>query len=153
MKQTNFSERLLLEEIAEIAKQSKKISKNLTIGSLIRMIRTQLGMSQIVLANRARVPQSTISRIEKGDKGANLSTLNKVLGALSCDLIMVPKLRESIDEIRSKQAKKQAEKHMAYLKGTMSLEEQQPDSRFLEGLLKQEENRLLQGPGTELWKK
>jgi len=37
------------------------------------------------------------------------------------------------------------------LKGTMNMEEQQPDDRFMEELLKQEENQLLQGPNVKLW--
>lgn len=60
-------------------------------------------------------------------------------------------LLESIDSIRRKQARKQAENHIRYLKGTMSLEKQQPDSKLLEELLKQEEERLLRGPGSKLW--
>ena len=35
----------------------------------------------------------------------------------------------------------------------MSLEEQPPDSRFLEGLLEQEIERLFQRPSSELWGK
>jgi hypothetical protein len=31
------------------------------------------------------------------------------------------------------------------------MEEQQPDPRFIEELLKQEEERLLQGPNAKLW--
>lgn len=97
MKRFSFSERLLIEEVRQAAEKAKKTSKGLLIGALIQMIRSQLGISQKILAKRACVPQSTISRIEKGKKDANLSTLNKILGALSCDLVVIPLMRESIE--------------------------------------------------------
>ncbi|HLB53272.1 MAG TPA: helix-turn-helix domain-containing protein [Chlamydiales bacterium] len=151
MNRLAISEQLLIESIAQAADNAKKASKGLLLGSLIKMIRVQLGMSQKVLAKRAGVPQSTISRIEKGAKDSNLSTLNKILEALSCYLVMVPMLREPLDTIRRKQAKKRAEAHMRYLRGTMNLEKQQPDSRLLNELFKQEEERLLQDHSSELW--
>jgi len=60
-------------------------------------------------------------------------------------------LQDSIEAIRRKQARKIAEKRVSYLKGTMNLEEQQPDPRFIEEILKREEEHLLQGPGSKLW--
>jgi transcriptional regulator with XRE-family HTH domain len=107
-------------------------------------------MSQKALARRAGVPQSTVSRIEQGQRDINLSTMSKILNALSCDMVIAPILRESIDVIRRKQARKMAERRMHYLKGTMNLEEQQPDAQFIETLL-QEEIRFLQGPTYKLW--
>lgn len=59
-------------------------------------LRIQLGMSKKALAKRASVPQSTISRIEQEERDANLSALNKILGAISCDLLIVPLLEDSI---------------------------------------------------------
>jgi len=132
-------------------KKTRVAVRGLTIGALIKSIRVQLGMSQKALAKRAGVPQSTISRIEQEERDANLSTLNKILGAISCDIVIVPLLQDSIDAIRRKQARKMAEKQVSYLKGTMNLEDQQPDSRFIAELIKQEEERLLQGPNSKLW--
>ncbi len=151
MKRFLSTERLLIEDVTECAEKLKEASKGLSIGAFIKMIRTQLGMSQKVLAKQACITQSTVCRIEKSEKDVNVSTLNKILEVLSCDLVVLPMMRESIDSIWRKQARKQAEKHIRHLKGTMNLEEQQPDSRLLEQLLKQEEARLLQGPGLELW--
>lgn len=151
MKFFSTSEKLLIEEIMQTAHQTRIVVRGLGIGALIKSIRLQLGISQKVLAKRAGVPQSTVSRIEQEEKDANLSTLHKILGAISCDLVIVPLLQDSIDAIRRKQARKIAEKQIRYLKGTMNLEDQQPDSRFLEELIKQEEERLLQGPNSKLW--
>ncbi len=151
MKFYSPSEKLLIEEITEAAQKTRVKVRGLTIGALIKSIRIQLGMSQKALAKRAGVPQSTISRIEQKERDANLSTLNKILSAISCDLVIVPLLKDSIDIIRRKQARKMAEKQVRYLKGTMNLEDQQPDSKFIEELIKQEEERLLQGPNSKLW--
>jgi transcriptional regulator with XRE-family HTH domain len=108
-------------------------------------------MSQKALARHAGIPQSTVSRIEQGQRDSSLSTVTKILDALSCDLVIAPFLRESIDMVRKKQAIKMAEKRIHYLKGTMNLEEQQPDAQFIKTLLKEEESRLLQGPTYKLW--
>jgi len=151
MKSYSPSKKLLIEEIMQAAQKTRAAVRGLTIGTLIKSIRIQLGMSQKVLAKRAGVPQSTVSRIEQKERDANLSTLNKILGAISCDLVIVPFLQDSIDAIRRKQARKMAEKQVGYLKGTMNLEDQQPDSRFIAELIKQEEERLLQGPNSKLW--
>lgn len=151
MKSFSLSEKLLIEEITQAAQKTRVAVRGLTIGALIKSIRVQLGMSQKALAKRAGVPQSTISRIEQEERDANLSTLNKILSAISCDLVIVPLLQDSIDAIRRKQARKMAEKQVRYLKGTMNLEDQQPDSRFIAELIKQEEERLLQGSNSKLW--
>lgn len=151
MKSYSTSKKLLVEEIMQAAQKTRAAVRGLTIGALIKSIRVQLGMSQKALAQRAGVPQSTVSRIEQEERDANLSTLHKILGAISCDLVIVPLLQDSIDTVRRKQARKMAEKQVRYLKGTMNLEDQQPDSRFIAELIKQEEERLLQGSNSKLW--
>jgi transcriptional regulator with XRE-family HTH domain len=143
MKKSFRSERLVLEEISEIGSQIRHLIRGLAIGQLIAMIRKQLGMSQKTLASRAKIPQPTLSLIEQNKGGANLNTLKKILNALSSDIILVPVLREPIDVQRRKQAHRMAEKHIRYLKGTMSLEKQEPDARFLEELRKEKEEELL----------
>ena len=151
MRSFSPSERLLIEEVMQASGKMKVAIRGLSIGALIKSIRQQLGMSQKVLAKRARVPQSTIARIEQSERNTSLATIRKILHALSCDLVVVPLLKESIDVIRRKQARKVAEKQIRYLKGTMNLEDQQPDSRFIEELLKQEEERLLHSSSAKLW--
>ena len=99
---------------------------------MVAMIRNQLGMSQKALARLAGVPQSTVSRIEGSKRDPNLSTLQKILRALFCNVIIVPLLIEPIDAIRRKQARRVAENTIRYLQGTMSLEEQQPDTKLVQ---------------------
>lgn len=151
MKRNSPSEAILTEEIMKSSQQLKKTLRGLSIGALIKLIRLQLGMSQKIVAKRAKVPQSTVSRIEQGKNDITLSTLNKILNALSSDLIIAPLLRDSVQSIRRKQAKKIVAKQVDYLVGTMHLEGQEPDTRFIEELTHQEEERLLQGPNSKLW--
>jgi transcriptional regulator with XRE-family HTH domain len=152
MKKRHRSEKVILDELSELGGLLRKLLRGLSIGQWIAMIRKQLGMSQKNLSSRAKIPPSTLSRIEQ-DKGVpNLSTLKKILDAVSCDLILVPVLRESIDHQRRKQARLKAEKHAQYLMGTMSLEEQEPDSRFLRELMKEKEEEWLHAK-TKLWDK
>lgn len=151
MRHRSPSQKLLVDEIMRVARKLQTATRGLPIGDLIKTIRKHLGMSQQVLAKRAGVPQSTVSRIESGQKDMSLSTLRKILGALSCDLVIAPVLKDSIDALRQKQARKLAKLQVNYLRGTMNLENQQPDPRFIEEILKQEEERLLQGPNTKLW--
>lgn len=151
MKNISLAEKLLIQEVSQASKGLKTLMLGFTIGGLVKTIRQQLGMSQKFLAMRAGIPQSTVSRIEQGQSDANMSTINKIFNALSCEVLITPILKETVDEIRRKQARKTAKKRLHYLKGTMNLEEQQPDEAFIEALLKEEENRLLTGPNYKLW--
>jgi len=150
MKKRSTSQKLFLEEIFQTGNALRSVIRGLSIGELVAIIRKQLGMSQKVLAKRAQIPQSTVSRIEQGKKTPQLTTVRKILAALSCDLLLVPVSTESIDDLRLKQACRIAEKHVRYLRGTMSLEEQEPDSRFLKELIRRETEDLLRSK-TKLW--
>lgn len=147
------SEKLFLDELMKTAQHLKASTRGLSLGETIAIIRTHLGMSQTILARRAKVPQSTISRIEQSHAEPNLTTLHKILKALSCELILVPMLIEPIETIRRKQAHLQAEKKIRYLQGTMSLEKQEPEQKILDELLKDKEDELLRSSGNKLWKK
>lgn len=150
MKKTFKSEKLVLQEITAYGNHIRHLLRGLSIGQFIGMIRKQLGMSQKILAARAKIPSSTLSRVEQVKGAPNLTTLKKILDALSCDLLLIPILRESIDIQRRKQARRIAEKQIRYLKGTMSLEEQEPDPHFLEELRKEKEEELLHSKA-KLW--
>lgn len=153
MKKGFSSEKLMLEEISQRAESLQQSMRGLLIGELIKRVRIQLGMSQEILARRSKVPQPTVSRIEKGLKDPSLSILTKLATALSCDLVVAPMLKESIDQIRYKQARRIAEKHVQYLMGTMSLEKQEPDKKLREELIKKEVDELLYGSSViKLWK-
>jgi len=56
--------------------------------NLIIEKRKELGISQIELANRSGLPQSTIARIETHKLHIRLDTLMKILAVLNCDLLL-----------------------------------------------------------------
>src|SRR5690606_33548201 len=118
MRRQSFAEKLLIEEIMQTSIKAQDAIRGQSIGTLVKLIRLQLGMSQAALAKRAEIPQSTISRIEQEKKDIQLSTLQKVLKALSCDLIILPLLKRPIDQLRHEQATKVAKQHIRYLSGT-----------------------------------
>lgn len=151
MKNPKKSEKLFFEKIVKSAKTLLTSQQGLEIGQLIVLIRAQLGMSQRSLANRAKVPQSTISKIESGLLQPNISTLKKVLSSMECKLLMSAVPEKSLETIRKNQAIKKAEKKIQYLKGTMSLEKQIPDREFLKELIDDEIRRLLNSSSSELW--
>ena len=144
------SEKIIINEVATAGYELRRVLKGLTLGELIAMIRNQLKMSQRVLAQRAGVPQSTISNLEKSKKQPNLATLKKVFQALFCDLIIIPVMDESIENLLLQQARKKAEKRVRYLRGSMNLEKQEPDAKFIEELIKNETEEIVRS--CKLWK-
>lgn len=151
MKRPKVSEKLLINDVAKVAIQLAQLQQGLNIGYLISLIRTQIGMSQRTLAKRANVSQSTLSRIELSDTPPNLATLQRILNALGCECLISFVPREGFESMRKKQAEKMARKRVAYLRGTMSLEEQEPDEQLIEELIQQETEKLLRASGQTLW--
>lgn len=58
-------------------------------GRLIQRLRRGLQWSQLQLAKRAGMPRSLIGRVESGGD-ARLSSLRRLLGALGCELVVLP---------------------------------------------------------------
>ncbi len=151
MENSKRSEKLLLEKIAYSAHDLERQQRGLEIGQLIALIRGQLRMSQEVLAKRANVLQSTISKIESGGQQANVNTLQKILNAMDCDLLITAVQRNSAETTRKNQAERKARKKVQYLKGTMSLEKQEPSQELLEELVDDEVKNLLNSKTSRLW--
>ena len=143
------SEKLFLLEIFKSSKNLQKIQQDISVGDLLTLIRRQLGMSQRILARKSKVYQSTISRIESGVLSPNIDTLNKLFEALSCSLIITANPHENFEKIKIKQAYKQAKRKVNYLLGTMALEEQRPDQKFIKEQIEEEKNKLLNSK--DLW--
>ncbi|SDC39441.1 helix-turn-helix domain-containing protein [Nocardioides lianchengensis] len=57
-------------------------------GSLVRLARAKVGLTQVELAERAHVPQSTISRIESGRTQPSLVLLGQLLAGAGLELRM-----------------------------------------------------------------
>lgn len=151
MKKPRSAEKLLLEHISKVAEELKTVARELTIGKYVKLIRRQLRMSQQILAKRAQVPQPMISRIEQGKSEPTLSTLSKIFDTLFCEIVIAPILKEPVDTILQKQAHKVAQKHISYLKGTMNLEQQEPDKQLVAELVKSKQEELLHTDNRQLW--
>lgn len=55
-------------------------------GKLIQQLRTEQGVSQRVLADRAQVNRNTLRRIEAGKTSAEIATMERILGYLGYEL-------------------------------------------------------------------
>lgn len=55
-------------------------------GNVLRIARARVGLSQRELAEAARVPQSTIARIESGTRQPSLPLLARILAAVDLEL-------------------------------------------------------------------
>ncbi len=118
---------------------------------LLRIIRKRLRMTQQQLAKRAKLPQSTIARIESGKISPSYETLQKVFHALHCSitLLLVPEALP--DTLLKKQALAAAKKRVKYVAGTMALEDQLPSNKTLKDMLRDEQKKLLDSETTKIW--
>jgi HTH-type transcriptional regulator/antitoxin HipB len=66
----------------QIARTSKQI------GEALRRQRRLLKMSQLELAKRANLRQSTISSVESGDAGTQLRTIIEIITALNLEFVI-----------------------------------------------------------------
>lgn len=151
LKKPKKSEKLFLEKLSKVAHNLQQHQRGLKIGQLISLIRAQLGMPQRVLAKRAKVPQSTISKIESEALNPSMTTLEKILNAIECDLLITAVQRKSTEITRKNQALKKARRKALYLQGTMSLEKQDPSQELLDELIDEEVKNLLKSTSSKLW--
>jgi transcriptional regulator with XRE-family HTH domain len=82
------------------------------LGSLLLRLRRELNMTQKQLEARAGVPQSEISRIERGNANPTIDTVEAIASALGATITLVPVEAGANSErepIRARKAQKQAE--------------------------------------------
>lgn len=119
----------------------------------IRLLRKYFRMTQAELAERAKIPQSHIVKIEQGKTDVQISTLEKIFKALSCDLIIQPKPQKSIDDILRGRARSIALKRLKQSMGTMALEGQAAEAETFRELLEKMTDEILSDPSEKLWNK
>jgi HTH-type transcriptional regulator/antitoxin HipB len=61
------------------------------LGAALRRRRKQAGLSQVSLADKVKLRQATISRLESGDTGTKLGTLLDVVAALDLEIVVRPR--------------------------------------------------------------
>lgn len=66
-------------------------------GRMVREARARAGLTQRQLAAKARIPQETIARIERGRSDPRVKTLDRLLEACEFGLEVLPRLGIGID--------------------------------------------------------
>ncbi|MGN2434623.1 helix-turn-helix transcriptional regulator [Pseudomonas syringae] len=70
------------------------------LGEQIRQRRLNRGLTQARLAALAAVTRQKIIAIEKGDLSVGMMAYARVLGALDCELLVIPAAMPTLDEIQ-----------------------------------------------------
>jgi transcriptional regulator with XRE-family HTH domain len=149
-KELPISNRRAIQRVSEFAAQAPAAA-HLPPHAMIRALRAALHMTQSQLAKRAGLPQSHLARIESGKVDLQISTLRKVLAALFCDMLVVPQMKRSLEDVLEDRIKEKARKNVARVSGTMALEKQLPDDETISSLIRSEESRLRTHPSSEIW--
>jgi transcriptional regulator with XRE-family HTH domain len=62
-------------------------------GAVVRGVRSALRMSQAQLARRSGVPKAHVARLEAGRLSPRVDTLERLLDAMFCGLLILPRAR------------------------------------------------------------
>ena len=89
-------------EAVIFTKPTPKRMARATPAEFMRTARTELGLSQMELAERAGMPRQQIQRLESGRIDARVSTWRRVFDAMHCDLLVLPKPRRHLGEARAR---------------------------------------------------
>lgn len=71
----------------------------LRLGEQLRQRRLHRGLTQARLAALADITRQKVIAIEKGDPSVGMQAYARVLGALDCELSVVPAAMPTLDEI------------------------------------------------------
>lgn len=120
----------------------------------IHQIRTALGMSSNMLANRLHLAQATVIKFEQSEAAGSISlkTLERVGEALGCKLVYALLPKESLQEMLREQARKTAEKIVSRVQRTMCLEAQGVSDVELFNQIEEITNDLVRTLNPDLWK-
>ena len=92
----------------------------LDAGLLVRSLRSYYRLSQRQLAQRSGVGQPNIAAIEAGRASPGVDTLRRLLQALCCDLVLVPRPRQRPGEALGQLADRRPDPWRRYLLKIMS---------------------------------
>ena len=98
-------------------------------GGWIRSIRTALGMSQDVRAERLGISRVAVTKLESAELhgGITVSKLSEVAAALDCQLVYALIPNTSLDDTVRRRATQIVSQHASYVGATMALENQAVD--------------------------
>jgi predicted DNA-binding mobile mystery protein A len=99
------------------------------LGTQIRVLRMQLGMTQQQLGMRAGFAQNVVAEIESGKRGdLCVSTLQRIARALECTPVVQILPQTGIAEILDRRSTEVAQKIVAVSSGSAAIEKQLPDA-------------------------
>lgn len=139
--------------LAQLQKMGAGEEWNFPASAWIRLLRRYFRMTQAELAERAKIPQSHIVKIEGGKTDVQISTLEKIFKAISCELVIQPKPYKPINEILRGRARAVALNRLKQVMGTMALEGQATDADTFKDLLEKKTDEILSDPREKLWNK
>lgn len=151
MSRTTITEKLHIDALLKLSRDYRRLD-GFSLKNLIVLLRKRLRMSQRTLAKRAKIPASTLSRIESGKGKPSIKTIEKIFDALYCDFAILPIPRHELDLLVQQQIHRLAKKHVQYLKGTMALELQKPREDVLRAMIAREEKDLLAKETYDIWR-
>ncbi len=105
MKSAPAEDARLLERLVRLGAGMPGTLEDLSPHIVIRTIRRGLRMTQAQLARRAGLPQSHLAKIETGKVDIQLSTLTRILKAMYCDAILIPKFLKTPQEALGERVK------------------------------------------------
>lgn len=124
-------------------------------GGWLRALREAFSMTQSQLGARAKVSRQAIQDFERAEveRRITLDSLDRLASAMGCRVVyaLVP-VDNTIDGLRSQQARKQAEVMMEPVTHTMAMESQAVPSNVRERQLKILMAELQSGSARNLWK-
>ena len=115
-------------------------------GGWIRAVRTALGMSQQVLADRLHISGPSVVGLEKNEANETISVgkLAEVARALDCRLVYALVPNTSFESTVQSQAERVAAQTLAYVDTTMGLEDQSVESQRHAERLATEARRVIE---------
>ncbi len=124
-------------------------------GGWLRAIRETLGMTQSQLASRVGVSRQAVQEFESAEdrRRITLESMDKMAAAMGCRVVygVVP-VDATIDSMRIRQARVQAEKLMRPVSHSMAMESQAVPSTIRERQLQILMAELQSGSARNLWK-
>ncbi|OGR89784.1 MAG: hypothetical protein A3J74_09705 [Elusimicrobia bacterium RIFCSPHIGHO2_02_FULL_57_9] len=145
------SNRIMMDRLVSCGKKLPEATEEFAPHVVIRRIRNALHMTQAQLAKRAGMPQSHLAKIEIGKVDVQLSTLRRILRAMYCEAVVLPKFLKSPQAALAERIKGVARRKIARVSGTMALENQLPDDKMIRALIRSEQERLMSRPSAEIW--
>lgn len=151
-KSTNLKRTQLMDALETFAPAAKTLPPG---GGWVRAVRESLSMTQEQLATRVGTSRQAVRFFEtaEAERRITLESLDRLAAAMGCRMVyaIVP-VDTSLDSLRDKQARSQAEKMMGPVSHSMAMESQAVPSNVRERQIEILMDELQSGSARNLWK-